>query len=205
VAEPRDTARVEAFSDGVFAIAMTLLVLEIRVPELPEGATNRALGHALVALWPSIVAFVASFATILTMWTHHHHLCALVRRVDRRLFFANGLLLLLVTFIPFPTAVAARNIGCSAARAATMFYCGTFFLMALAFQVFFAAVARDGDAPRPEAERREIDAIRRTYLLGPSAYAGAALLGFFSPLLGFLVCAVMWIFWSLIDYLRGSG
>jgi TMEM175 potassium channel family protein len=203
LAEARDTARVEAFSDGLFAIAMTLLVLEIRVPDLPPGATNRELGQALVALWPSLIAFVASFGTILTMWTHHHHLCTFVRRVDRRLFFSNGFLLLLVTFVPFPTAVAARNVGCSAARTATMFYCATFLMMALAFQVFFAAVVRDGDVPRPDAERRVLDAIRRGYALGPFSYAGAALLAFFSPLLGFLVCAIMWIFWSLTDYRRG--
>jgi uncharacterized membrane protein len=204
MAEHKQTARLEAFSDGVFAIAMTLLILEIRVPQLPEGAGNRELGQALVALWPSFAAFAASFGTILTMWTHHHQLCSFVTRVDRRLFFSNGLLLFMVTFIPFPTAVAARHLGCAAARAATMFYCGTFFLMALAFQVLLDAVARDGDVPRTPSDQRTLDAIRRSYQLGPLSYGAAALLAFFSPILGFVICAMMWIFWSLMDYRKAA-
>jgi len=200
VPETRDTARLEAFSDGVFAIAMTLLILEIRVPEAAVGGTNRDLGNALVALWPSFLAFAASFGTILTMWTHHHHLCTLVTRVDRRLFLSNGLLLFLVTFVPFPTAVAARYLGCPAARAASIFYCGTFFLLALVYQVLLSAVAREGDVPRSPAAQRTLDAVRRSYQMGPLTYGLAALIAFFSPLGGFLICAVMWVFWSLLDY-----
>src|SRR5690349_6439507 len=106
----RETTRVEAFSDGVFAIAMTLLILEITVPSAREGASmdNRALLHSLLALWPSYLAFLLSFGTVLVMWINHHGLFKHAHRADNRLLFANGFLLLVVTFIPFPTAVLAQ-------------------------------------------------------------------------------------------------
>ena len=98
------TARVEAFSDGVFAIAITLLILEIRVP---HAGAEHGLWAGLVALWPSYVAFVLSFFVILIMWVNHHELIRLVRAVGYPFLFANGLLLLTVTFVPFPTAAPA--------------------------------------------------------------------------------------------------
>src|SRR6266536_5037577 len=94
--------RVEAFSDGVFAIAITLLILEIRVPHVDHG-----LWAGLVALWPSYVAFLMSFAVILIMWVNHHELLRMVGGVTYPFLFTNGLLLLTVTFVPFPTAVLA--------------------------------------------------------------------------------------------------
>src|SRR5437868_2834594 len=94
------TARVEAFSDGVFAIAITLLILEIRVP--PAGGAG-GLWAGLLALWPSYVAFLLSFFVVLVMWVNHHELMRLVRVVTYPLLFANGLLLLTVTFVPYLT------------------------------------------------------------------------------------------------------
>ena len=91
--------RVEAFSDGVFAIAITLLILEIRVPHVAHG-----LWAGLLALWPSYVAFLLSFVVILIEWVNHHELLRNVQGVSYPFLFANGLLLLTVTFVPFPTA-----------------------------------------------------------------------------------------------------
>src|SRR5205823_8450239 len=107
------TARVEAFSDGVFAIAITLLILEIRVP--PAGGAG-GLWAGLLALWPSYVAFLVSFFVVLVMWVNHHELMRLVRVVTYPLLFANGLLLLTVTFVPFPTAVLAQHLATPEAR-----------------------------------------------------------------------------------------
>jgi uncharacterized membrane protein len=101
----RETARVEAFSAGVFAIAITLLTLEIRVPHLPLEAGDPQLGAALRALWPSFLTFAGTFGAILTMWINQHGFFDLLERVDRRFLHANGLLLLLITFVPFPMAL----------------------------------------------------------------------------------------------------
>src|SRR3954465_1296385 len=87
------TARLEAFSDGVFAIAVTLLVLELRVPlpdSLPEGTT---LGQALRHEWPAYLAFITSFTTLLIVWVNHHNLFRLIERTDHALLLINGFLL----------------------------------------------------------------------------------------------------------------
>ncbi|PYP18565.1 MAG: hypothetical protein DMD54_04890 [Gemmatimonadetes bacterium] len=118
--------RVEAFSDGVFAIAITLLILEIRVPHVEHG-----LWAGLLALWPSYVAFLLSFVVILIEWVNHHELLRNVRGVSYPYLFANGLLLLTVTFVPFPTAVLAAYLGTSEAKTAVAFYCGAFVVNAL--------------------------------------------------------------------------
>jgi TMEM175 potassium channel family protein len=99
----KETGRVEAFSDGVFAIAMTLLVLNIKVPTANPGN----LGTLLWQQWPSYLAFVISFAFIGIMWVNHHRLFVHIRRIDHMLLVLNGALLLGVTAVPFPTAVLA--------------------------------------------------------------------------------------------------
>src|SRR5262249_53867686 len=107
-ADEKETGRIEAFSDGVFAIAVTLLVLELKVPHLADGGANGSLGRALAAQWPSYVALVTSFFTILVMWANHHRIFDLVRRIDAPFLYSNGLLLLCVTVVPFPTALLAE-------------------------------------------------------------------------------------------------
>jgi len=111
-------SRVEAFSDGVFAIAITLLVLTIAEP-----ARYQDLGHQLATRWPSLAAYVVSFAVIGIMWLNHHSLFSSFERIDRGLFYLNLLLLLTITFLPYPTGVLgealARGHG---ATTAAVFY-----------------------------------------------------------------------------------
>jgi uncharacterized membrane protein len=122
----KGTERLEAFSDGVFGIALTLLVLEFHIPDPNASITNGALFGELRALWPSLIAFSISFAVVLIMWINHHELIRLVRKVDYPLLYTNGGVLLTVTFVPFPTNVLARHLGTQAANASAAFYCGTF-------------------------------------------------------------------------------
>src|SRR6185436_12372826 len=106
----KENGRLEAFSDGVFAIAMTLLALELKVPHFESSGshlTAAELASGLLHQWPSYLAFITSFFTVLIMWVHHHLIFRLVRRCDLTLLFANGFLLMLVTVVPFPTAVVA--------------------------------------------------------------------------------------------------
>src|SRR4051812_12093172 len=123
------TTRLETFSDGVFAIAATLLVLEIAVDTRNGGALRRelpknlppfpphavsflrnggTLGSELLKIWPSYLAYVMSFLTIGVIWINHHHCVTLIARVDRPFLFINTLLLLVVSFIPFPTKLVAQ-------------------------------------------------------------------------------------------------
>src|SRR5436309_8930975 len=143
--EPYSTQRVEAFSDGVFAIAVTLLILDVRVPRgLPE--TTRLI-DALLANWPSYVAFLTSFATIGIMWLNHHRLFSLMHRVDHLLLVLNGVLLLGVTITPFPTALVADQWGHPGARLAAGVYSGIFVLIAIAFNALWRYASSERRTP----------------------------------------------------------
>ena len=196
----RETTRVEAFSDGVFAIAVTLLVLEFRVPELTETVTPASLLQALLALWPSLLAFVVSFLSILVMWVNHHGVFDLVRAADSRFKFANGLLLLVVTFIPFPTAVLARHLNDCGAPTAAALYCGTHVLLSLAYIALWrtARVGRRLIKPNvPDEHLRKIDF---AYAMGLVVYVIATMLSCWNAYVGLAICMSLWIVWTVLDY-----
>ena len=194
MADSESPSRVEAFSDGVFAIAITLLILEIRVPHVEHG-----LWAGLVALWPSYVSFLLSFVVILIEWVNHHELLRMVRRVNYPFLFANGLLLLTVTFVPFPTAILAAYLGTPEATTAVAFYCGTFVANALTWNVLFATLVR-GHLLKTEVTPEVITNVRRAYYMGISVYLLATALAFVKPVLGLLVNVSLWIVWIRLGY-----
>lgn len=118
----KELQRIEAFSDGVFAIACTLLVLEFKVPHVEDMMRPGALWPALKAVWPSFVAYLISFGSILVAWAGHHRALNMLVRSSKAFLYANGLLLLTVTFMPFPTAVLAEYINTPQANIAVMFF-----------------------------------------------------------------------------------
>jgi len=190
------TSRVEAFSDGVFAIALTLLILEIRVPHVTP---DHSLWAGLVALWPSYLAFVLSFFVVLVMWVNHHELMRLARTVSYPFLFANGLLLLSVTFVPFPTAILAQYLATADAKVAVAFYCGSFLANSLAWNLLFATIVR-GRLLRPDIDAATIVRIRRAYVFGPVVYAVATIAALFQPVLGLVVNASLWLLWIGFGY-----
>lgn len=187
-------SRVEAFSDGVFAIAITLLILEIRVP---HGEGN--LWAGLLALWPSYIAFLMSFFVILIEWVNHHELLRMVRAVNYPFLFANGFLLFTVTFLPFPTAVLAAKLATPDAGAAVAFYCATFVLNAFFWNVLFATMVR-GRLLRTEVSERVVRNIRKTYYVAMAVYVLAAALAFVQPALGLVLNASLWIVFVRLGY-----
>lgn len=188
------TTRLEAFSDGVFAIAITLLILEIKVPHADHG-----LWAGLAALWPSYTAFAMSFIVILIMWVSHHELMHMIHRVNYPILFVNGLLLLTVTFVPFPTAVLAEHLNTPAASSAVAFYCATFAVNGLVWNVMFNTMVRSG-CLRPEVNAATIAGVRRAYYLGLTVYVAAALLAFVQPWIGLLLNVSLWVLWIRLGY-----
>jgi uncharacterized membrane protein len=172
--------RLEAFSDGVLAIAITLLVIEIHPPEIHEGGT---LASALWAQWPSYVAYLVSFLTIGVIWLNHHRIFTQVYRVDGPLLVLNLNLLLWTALIPFPTAVVAEHLGEGGepAQTAVALYGAVFLLVALSFGGLFAWVTRDdrllGRLPPPQAVR----AARLRFMIGAVVYGLALALAFVWP------------------------
>ena len=181
------TSRIEAYSDGVFAIASTLLILEIR---LPTAGVEGSLWAGLVALWPSYFAFGLSFFVILVSWIAHHDLMRLLRTPTLPVLLANGCALIYVTFIPFPTAVLADNLGGPEASTATAFYCATFVLGSGAFNLLLAAIAR---APlrHPEADVQALGRIRRGYRVTFVTYLAATLVAFVAPYVALALTVVV--------------
>lgn len=197
--EQRETGRVEAFSDGVFAIAITLLVLELKVPPVDRNTSGQALGDALLRLWPSFAAFLTSFAAILIMWMNHHGIFRMVRRVSGPFLAANGFLLLTVTFVPFPTAVLASHVLGPSSTVAAAFYCGTYVLVSIAYNALWDAATRGGllRSGVPESHVRKI---RRTYRAGFFVYVAATGLALWNAHAGLALSTTLWLLWGVLEY-----
>src|SRR6516225_1373760 len=194
----KETGRLEAFSDGVFAIAITLLVLELKVPAIPPaGATSAALGKALLQLWPSYLALITSFFTILIMWMHHHAILRNVHCTDAWLHLTNGTLLLLITFVPYPTSVLAAYLRTPAAKMAAAFYSGTFVLVAVCFSLFTYGAFRPQLLAR-HASQRYIETTLRNYRLGPPMYFLATIAAILDARLSLGICTALWIYWAAV-------
>ncbi|RVU28655.1 DUF1211 domain-containing protein [Streptomyces antnestii] len=173
-----ESGRVEAFSDGVFAIAITLLILEIKVPEV-QG--HESLWHALGHQWPSYAAYVVSFLVIGIMWVNHHQVFSYVVRVDRTLMFLNLVLLLVVAAVPWPTAMLAaylREPGTSHVAAAV--YSIVMVAMALSFQALWWHLTRTGHLFDDLVDNAAARRTRARFALGSLAYPAAVGLSFVS-------------------------
>jgi uncharacterized membrane protein len=173
-----DTKRVEAFSDGVFAIAITLLILEIPVP---QGSGHR-LTEALLEQWPSYVAYVVSFLVIGVMWVNHHALFGLLAKVDRTLVFLNLLLLMVVAALPWPTALLAehlRNTG--DAKVAGVIYSGVMVIHALLYGCIWSYVVHRGRLLRPTVDAEAARSTRVRFNLGSLGYPVTVVLALFAP------------------------
>jgi uncharacterized membrane protein len=176
----------------VFAIAITLLIIEVHVPAQAHAGT---LGHELLHLWPSYAAYLTSFLTIGVMWLNHHRVFTLIDRYDHTHLLLNLLLLLVVAFLPFPTAVLARFIETDGARAAVALYGSTMVLIALAFLCWWRYAARGRRLIAERVPQAEVDAITRAYNPGIPLYALALGLGVLQPWVGaagFLALAVFY-------------
>ena len=159
-----ETSRIEAFSDGVFAIAITLLILDVRVPTVAQGP----LGVALRRQWPTYVAYLISFSFIGIMWVNHHRLFNHIRRSDNGLMFLNLLLLLGVSVVPFPTALIAAHYYTPGRTLAAAVFNGTYVVIAIFFNVLWRHVVRSGLLDT--STQQSADAISRQYAIGPVSY-----------------------------------
>ncbi len=173
ITDEKETGRIEAFSDGVFAIAITLLVLDIRVPREAAGQT---LLSALLHQWPTYLAFVTSFATIGIMWINHHRIFTLIKRADHLLLVLNGLLMLGVTFVPFPTALVAEYVSRRDQQVAAMVYSGTFTVIAIFFNLLWRYASYKNRLLDRKTDPRAVNAITHAYLFGPPLYFASFLL-----------------------------
>lgn len=185
-----DTNRLEAFSDGVFAIAITLLVLEIKVPN--SGAP---LGGELLRLWPSYFAYVVSFIVIGAIWLNHHLIFDHIIRADHQLLLLNTLHLMFIAFIPFPTAVLADALHNRADEAiATAFYGGTLTVIGLLVIAIWYYAAHEHRFLTENISRDEARRFGRGLLVGPVSYAIASMIALLLPWLALTIYVAINVF-----------
>jgi uncharacterized membrane protein len=195
--------RLEAFSDGVFAIAITLLVLDLHVPKPGSGE----LGHELLAQWPSYAAYVISFMTIGIIWINHHAAFNRLREVDHSILMWNLLLLLTVGALPFTTSLMAEYLKeGSGERLAAGIYGASFLVMGAVFvganrQILLKRPQLLKQPIPPEAARR----VLRFAALGQIPYVLAIALAVVSPYVTLAICACTPVYYSLPIASRGAG
>ena len=192
--ERSETGRIEAFSDGVFAIAITLLIIEIHVPQRQHA---ESLGHELLRIWPSYLGYLTSFLTIGVMWINHHHVFTYIVRSDRTLLLVNTLLLMMIAFVPFPTAVLAQFIETDGARAAAVLYGATLTLTAICFFIWWRYASSDRRLIGDHVSDEEIADITRAYTPGTVLYGGSALIAFLSPWVSAALYLAIAVFYAL--------
>lgn len=178
-------SRVETFSDGIFAIIITLLVLEIKVPHISDPDSAKELSASIVALLPKIIGWIISFFTIAVIWVNHHRLFKQYKHLDNGIFWWNAVLLLWTSFIPFPTAVLGDYPG---NRGSVVLYGLVMSLMAASFSLMRYYVLR-----KPELLDETVDVAafrlgtKMSVVFGPAMYILGILAGFIHPYISFAI------------------
>jgi len=189
------TTRLEAFSDAVIAIAITLLILEVKTPHVRDGDLARALGDQ----WPSYVAYALTFVVIGIMWINHHRIFELIARTDRGLLFVTLLMLMGTAFLPFPTALLADYVvdGGSNAHVAAAVYSATMTCIGLTFLGLWLYVDRHRELLAPEVDPGVIAASIRRTVPGPCLYGASIALAFVSAEACLVVYALLAAYFAI--------
>ena len=193
--EVRETGRVETFSDSVFAIAATLLVLTLHVPA--THASDARLWHELLSHWPTDVAFVMGFLSILIVWSNHHSVFNVIQRVDHTFLLLNGLLLLGITATPFTITLLADNLGHPSERVGALGYSGVLLFVALAFMALWLYASRGRRLLSPDISDAHVSAVTRQFAIGPAAFALAFALAFASAKASVALIVAIEVFYAV--------
>jgi uncharacterized membrane protein len=197
------TARLETFADGVFAIAATLLILNV---DAQIGEQSGALGHRLLEIWPSYIAYAVSFVTIGIIWSNHHTVMGQLGRVDRTFLMLNVLLLLCVAFVPFPTRLIAEHLrDRHDLEAAALAYGATMTVMSVTYFTLWMYASHAGRLLHSDADPRVVSGITRSYLPGTPVYLTATLVAFVSPLASVIMFAAIALFYVIESSVFGRA
>ena len=203
MADPHPNTRLEIFCDGVFAIALTLLIIDIKVPASDSIGTTRELWLALGHLGPSFFAFVLSFAIILITWVNHHALFKLVNKSSGSFIYANGFLLLTVVVMPFPTALVGEYLLTDHAAPAVVIYNSVTAAQAVAWILVTEAALRSQLAKDDKSASLMRDNRRNGYLAF-AVYSLLALIAVWFPLAIAIVTTILWAYWLTFSLRRTS-
>ena len=196
----RKTARLEAFSDGIFSVAITLLAIEIGISEY-HGATNLNLWHKILEKWPEYFTYFNSFATVLLIWIGHHKIINQIRAASQWVLLLNGMVLLFVVLFPFPTKTVGAFIGTNAVNTAVAFYAGYTGLIVLSMLLLNVGIVSNTKLlVSTEKSLHWFRKMIKGQLIGVMVYGIAALIAFYSPTVALLMTFAMWIFWAIVTF-----
>jgi uncharacterized membrane protein len=189
-------SRLETFCDGVFAIALTLLIIDIKLPSTVEFSSSAELWIAIKHIVPSIFAFVLSFLIIFVTWVNHHNIFKLVTKSSASFIYANGFLLLTVVFIPFPTSLVGEYILTDHASPAVFLYTSIIAIQGIAWILLSSASLKIETA----ANEKTISQIKKNRINGYSSlivYSILAVISFWFPLTIAIVTTLTLVFWFI--------
>jgi len=187
-----ETGRLEAFADGVFAIAATLLILDVSA-----DARGGALGHAVTRAWPEYVTYAVAFLTIGIMWINHHTCMRQIDRVDRTFLVLNVALLMCISFVPFPTRLIGDHLRDHGLRAAALTYGVTLTLTSIFFGLFWFYAAFGNRLIASDADPRAVVGITRAFRPGSLIYGAATLTALWSPKVAVALFGLIAVFYVL--------
>ncbi len=202
--QENETVRMETFSDGVFAIDITLLTFQLKAPSLKAANSTYNLAIALLQQWPDYIAYLISFATIFIIWLNHHRMYNVIRRSDARFMFYNGLLLLLVTIVPFTTSLLGDYINTPAYPLAAALYLLLFASISGALLIMWNhATDNFRLLKRPAADVR-VQSIQTSFIISTAVYTASAGLSFLTPYVSLLLGLVIVVYLGRLKYHRGK-
>jgi uncharacterized membrane protein len=190
----RETARIEAFSDGIFCVAITLLAIEIGI-DARSTTSNHDLAQALWRLWPKFLAYFVSFVNVLLAWVGHHSLFRRIRTADNFVMIANGLLLMVLALVPFPTKTLGLSMGTPSFRVAVILYTGYFVAVSCCYRFLWHAASRRRHLLIDTVDDAAIRATTRAENVGLISNTVVMVVATIHPWLGLGLSFVMWIYW----------
>jgi uncharacterized membrane protein len=199
MSQNKSLSRLEMFSDGVFAIAITLLILEIKVPPIDSIHSADDLVNALLHLWPSYFAFVYSFGGILVQWVLHHNTFNHLDKTSRSFLYTNGFLLFTIVFFPFPTALLAEYINTEYAMPAIVFYGMASVINALAWFLFIRSIKKPKRLLNDAFSAEEYNKLRAGNHFAFIVYASTALLAIWLPYTSLIISVALWALWIYLS------
>ena len=188
-----DTSRLETFADGVMAIAITLLILEVKSPDVEGSRLTAALAHQ----WPSYAAYVVSFLTIGIIWVNHHHMFKLVERSTHAFLMLNVVFLMTIAALPWPTALVAEHLRDSGRTIAAVVYGLTMVSVAIMFNVVWWYASKDLRLLDQRLDAQALRKATRNYLVGPIVYGIATLVALVNPWVSLAIYAALAVYWLL--------
>jgi uncharacterized membrane protein len=190
--------RLEYFCDAVFAIAMTLLIIEIEVPPAESVHSKEELWAAFADCWPSWLAFIVSFITILISWVTHSNGFKLINKSSPRFVYANCLLLLSIIILPYFTEAVAAYLPTDYAQPAITLYCGVSLFQSISWNIVRHLTLHPESLYRPDVNLKKIKKLRAYTKLGLVLYSLTFIISFWFPVTAFVIISLSYLVWLVV-------